>query len=274
MDPVDELSRRGGVARVRTLREAGVSEYALRRSKEQGEITTVRQGWVALPDADPQTVGAVSRGVVLSCVTAAERYGLWVPAKSALHVAARPNSARIRVPSQVVVHWSKPVVLRPPDAAVDELVNALALIAQCQPFETALVIWESAMNKGLIDDARLRGLELPPPARTLLARARPFADSGLETIVIHRLRWMGLRMLPQAWVVDRRVDLLIGDRLVIQLDGATHTGVQRTRDIAHDAQLLIRGYRVLRFSYEQVMERWPEVQSVIMEAVAQGAHVA
>ncbi|WP_029264385.1 MULTISPECIES: endonuclease domain-containing protein [unclassified Microbacterium] len=274
MDPVDELSRRGGVARVRTLREAGVSEYALRRSKEQCEITTVRQGWVALPDADPQTVGAVSRGVVLSCVTAAERYGLWVPAKSALHVAARPNSARIRVPSQVVVHWSKPVVLRPPDAAVDELVNALALIAQCQPFETALVIWESAMNKGLIDDARLRGLELPPPARTLLARARPFADSGLETIVIHRLRWMGLRMLPQAWVVDRRVDLLIGDRLVIQLDGATHTGAQRTRDIAHDAQLLIRGYRVLRFSYEQVMERWPEVQSVIMEAVAQGAHVA
>lgn len=258
---------------MRALREAGVSEYALRRSKQQGELVTVRQGWVALPEADPQIVGAVSCGVVLSCVTAAERRGLWVPATSPPHVAARPNAARVRAPSRVVVHWSRPVVPRPPGVVVDELVNALALIAQCQPFETALVIWESAMNKGLVDSARLRGLDLPPPARALLEVARPFADSGLESIFIHRLRWMGLRMLPQAWCIDRRVDLLIGERLVIQIDGATHAGAQRTSDIAHDAQLLLRGYRVLRFSYEQVMERWHEVQAVIMEAVAQGAHL-
>lgn len=273
MNPVDELWRRGGVARVETLRAVGVSAHALRRSKERREIVTVRQGWVALPDADPQIVGAVARGVVLSCVTAAERHGLWIPEKTPPHVAVRPNAARIRVPSPVVVHWSKPVVARPPDAAVDELLNVLAVIAQCQPFETALVIWESAMNKGLVDSARLRGLDLPAPARALLERARPFADSGLETIVIHRLRWLGVRMLPQAWCLDRRVDLLIGDRLVIQIDGATHTGEQRSKDIAHDAQLILRGYRVLRFSYEQVMHRWPEVQSVIMEAVAQGAHL-
>ncbi|WP_240745059.1 MULTISPECIES: endonuclease domain-containing protein [unclassified Microbacterium] len=274
MDPVDELRRRGGVAPVRTLRAAGVSAHALRRSKERREISTVRQGWVALPEADPKVVGAVAHGVVLSCVTAAARQGLWVPEKPALHVVARPNAARIQVPAHVVVHWSKPVVVRPPDATVDELLNALALVAQCQPFETALVVWESTMNKGLVDRERLRGLDLPPPARAVLERARPFADSGLETIVIHRLRWLGLRMLPQAWCVDRRVDLLIGDRLVIQIDGATHAGEQRTKDIAHDAQLMIRGYRVLRFSYEQVMQRWPEVQTVIMEAVAQGAHLA
>ncbi|MFK3677525.1 endonuclease domain-containing protein [Microbacterium sp. NPDC090218] len=250
-----------------------MSAHSLRRSKERGEIATLRQGWVALPDADPQIAGAVARGVVLSCVTAAERHGLWVPATSPPHVAVRPNAARIRVPPHVVVHWSKPLVPRSPDLIVDELVNALALIAQCQPFESALVIWESAMNKRLIDGARLRGLDLPAPARALLETARPFADSGLETVFVHRLRWMGLRMLPQAWVIDRRVDLLLGDRLVIQIDGATHTGAQRTQDITHDAQLMLRGYRVLRFSYEQVMERWHEVQAVIMAAVAQGAHL-
>lgn len=256
------------------LRESGVSAYSLRRSKERGEIRTVRQGWVALPDADPQVVGAVARGVVLSCVTAAEREGLWVPEKLPLHVAASPNAARIAVPSQVVVHWARPIMPRPPDATVDGLVNALVLIAQCQPFESALVIWESAMNKGLVDAPRLRCLDLPAPAREILARARPFADSGLESIFISRLRWMGLRMLPQAWILDRRVDLLIGERLVVQIDGATHTGAQRTRDIAHDAQLLLRGYHPLRFSYEQVMERWHDVQAVIMEAVAQGKHLA
>lgn len=256
------------------LRASGVSAYSLRRSKERGEVRTIRQGWVALPDADPQIVGAVARGVVLSCVTAAERRGLWVPVKSPLHVAAPPNAARVTVPPRVVVHWATPIVPRPPDATVDELVNALALIAQCQPFETALVIWESAMNKGLVDAARLRGFDLPAPAREVRERARPYADSGLETIFIFRLRWMGLQILPQAWILDRRVDLLIGQRLVVQIDGATHTGAQRTSDITHDAQLLLRGYRVLRFSYEQVMERWHEVQTVIMEAVAQGKHLA
>lgn len=256
------------------LRAAGVSAHSLRCAKERGEIRTVRQGWVALPDADPQVVGAVARGVVLSCVTAAERHGLWMPERLPLHVAAPPNAARITVPSRVVVHWARPILPRPPDATVDDLVNALALVAGCQPFESALVIWESAMNKGLIDAARLRGLDLPAPARELLTMARPFADSGLESIFISRLRWMGLRMLPQAWILDRRVDLLIGERLVVQIDGATHTGAQRTRDIAHDAQLLLHGYYPLRFSYEQVMERWHEVQAVIMEAVAQGKHLA
>lgn len=81
-------------------------------------------------------------------------------------------------------------------------------------------------------------------------------------------------MLPQAWILDHRVDLLIGDSLVVQIDGASHTGAQRTADIAHDAQLALRGYTVLRFSYEQIMHRWHEVQQVIMDAVAQGKHVA
>lgn len=274
MDPVAELRARGGVGRVRDLRAAGASQHMLRRLKEAGVITTIRQGWVALPDADPQLRGAAARGVVLTCVTAAKRHGLWVPEKSPLHVAAPAHAARIEVPSKVVVHWSKPIVARPPDATVDELVNALGLVAQCQPHETALVIWESAMNKRLVDSAYLRAFDLPPAARQIVDEARPYADSGLETIFVARLRWMKVRLLPQAWVVDRQVDLLIGERLVVQIDGATHTGAQRTSDIAHDAQLALRGYHPLRFSYEQVMVRWHEVQAVIMEAVAQGKHLA
>lgn len=274
MDVVEELERRGGLARARTLREGGVSDYALRRAKERGEIAAVGRGWVATTDADPMAVGAASRGAVLSCVTAAERAGLWMPDSSALHVAVRPNAARVRVPAQVVVHWSRPIVPREPDAIVDGLVNALALVATCQPFESALAIWESAMNKKLVDAGMLRGLDLPVPARAVLERARPFADSGLETIVVHRLRWLGIRMLAQAWVEGRRVDVLLGERLVIQLDGATHTGAQRDADITHDAALMLRGYHVLRFSYTHVMHRWHDVQSVVMHAVAQGKHRA
>lgn len=274
MDPVAETSRRGGIARTSTLRAAGVTDQALRRARSKGHLVTPRQGWVALPDADPARVGAVERGVILSCVTVAEQRGLWMPEKLPLHVSAPPHAARIDVPSGVVVHWAAPVVPRDPDSVVDSLVNALVLIARCQPWETALVLWESALNKRLVDAEVLRGLDLPSTARRLLERARPFADSGVETIFVSRLAWLRVPMLPQAWVHDRRVDVLIGERLVIQIDGATHTGAQRTMDIEHDAQLMLRGYHVLRFSYEQIMGRWHEVQAVIMQAIAQGRHRA
>lgn len=274
MDLSTELRKRGGIARVRTLIAAGVSAHALRRAKESGQIRTIRRGWVAGADVDRRVLGAIRRGVVLSCLTVAERQGLWVPQRGLIHVAARPNAARITVPEGVVVHWSMPIVPRDPDAGEDGLVNALALVAQCQPFETALVIWESALNKGLADQMLLSGLELPPVARTVLEHALPFADSGLETIFITRLRWLNVPMRPQAWVLGHRVDLLIGERLIVQIDGASHTGAQRTRDIEHDAQLALRGYHVLRFSYELIMDRWPEVQEVIMNAVARGLHLA
>ncbi|WP_102193481.1 endonuclease domain-containing protein [Microbacterium aurantiacum] len=274
MDPVAMIRTLGGIARTRTLLTAGVSAHALRRAKETSQIRTVRRGWVASADADPHVVGAVRRGVLLSCITVAERRGLWVPQRGHIHVVAKPNAARIEVPEKVVVHWSRPVVPRIPDAVEDDLINTLVLVALCQPFESALVIWESALNKQLVERAQLLGLDLPAAARAVLDQARPFADSGLETIVIFRLRWLKVPMLPQAWVHGHRVDLLIGDRLIIQIDGATHTGAQRTSDIEHDAQLKLRGYHVLRFSYEQIMERWPEVQAVIMHAVAQCLHVA
>lgn len=274
MDLSTELRKRGGIARVRTLIAAGVSAHALRRAKETGQIRTIRKGWVAGADADKRLLGAIRRGVVLSCLTVAERQGLWVPQRGLIHVAARPNAARITVPKGVVVHWSTPIVPRDPDAGEDCLANALALVAQCQPVETALVIWESALNKGLTDRALLSGLDLPPAARAVLDQATPFSDSGLETIFVTRLRWLNVRMIPQAWVLGHRVDLLIGDRLIIQIDGATHTGAQRTIDIEHDAQLALRGYHVLRFSYEQIMERWPEVQAVIMNAIACELHLA
>lgn len=71
-----------------------------------------------------------------------------------------------------------------------------------------------------------------------------------------------------------RVDFLIGDRLVLQIDGGHHVGAQREADIAHDAVLRLHGYTVIRVGYAQVTERWPEVQDRILRAIAQGLHLA
>jgi malonate-semialdehyde dehydrogenase (acetylating)/methylmalonate-semialdehyde dehydrogenase len=63
-----------------------------------------------------------------------------------------------------------------------------------------------------------------------------------------------------------------GDRLVLQVDGGHHVGSQRTADIAHDAELMLMGFHVIRVGYDQVVNHWPDVQAILMRAIAQGLH--
>ncbi|WP_292815621.1 DUF559 domain-containing protein [Microbacterium sp.] len=143
-----------------------------------------------------------------------------------------------------------------------------------KPSEAALAIWESALNKRLLEPEVLRRMPLPAAARQLLERASPWSDSGLETFVVPRLLWLRLPLRRQIWIAGHRVDLLIGDRLMLQIDGGHHVGAQREEDIAHDAALCLLGYHVIRVGYAQVIDRWHEVQDLIMRAVAQRLHLA
>lgn len=273
MDLMDALEKFDGVARIEALQRLGVTAHALRRAREQGWIVSVRRGWVATPGADRMLVTAATRGVVLSCVTLAARRDLWVLDSSVPHVAAPPHAGHVRV-KRGVVHWSEPLFPRHPDSCEDSLENALVLVARCQPFEEALAIWESAFKNELVDPVVLSRAPLPPDARRMLQQATPFADAGTETIFRTRLRWLRLPITPQVWILGHRVDFLIGDRLVIQIDGGHHVGAQRTSDITHDALLKLHGYHVIRISYEQLMDRWHEVQAMILAAIAQRLHLA
>ncbi len=89
-----------------------------------------------------------------------------------------------------------------------------------------------------------------------------------------RLRFLRLPIRQQVWLAGHPVDFLIGDRLVLQIDGGHHVGSQRRSDIAHDARLTLLGYHVIRIDYVQVMTRWVDVHDVIVRAVAQGLHRA
>jgi very-short-patch-repair endonuclease len=73
-----------------------------------------------------------------------------------------------------------------------------------------------------------------------------------------------------------RVDMVIGDRLVLEIDGyAYHSDKERFEaDRRRDARLSARGYRVLRFSYDQIFNHWSEVKSAILAAIARGDHLA
>ena len=246
----------GGVVRSARVRDNGFSRRTVEQAVAEDRLRRPRRGWLAVPSTPRILWDAASRGVIITCRTAAQHYGLW------LHDAKGEP------------HWGAPLVPRDPDALIDSIENTLGYIADCEPFEQALATWDSAFNKGLVEISAMKRLNLRPAARRVLDEATPFSDAGLETYLRPRLRWLRLPLRIQAWVHGHRVDALIGERLVLQIDGAHHVGAQRSQDIKHDAELMLLGYHVIRVSYPQVMFAWAEVQELIMRAVAQGLHRA
>lgn len=271
----DAVGQRDGIVRSAALRRLGFSERAVRAAVDRGELVRPRRGWVATPSSDPALRAAAAAGVVVSCVTQAQRLGLWVLRADGVHVAASGHSGSVRIEDpRTVVHWAEPIVPRSPDALVDPIENVLALTASCLPFEEALAIWESAMERGLVQLPTLGRLPFRGRARDVLDQASPFAGSGLESFIPPRLMWLRVPIVPQAWIAGHRVDFLLGDRLVLQIDGGSHIGMQREADNAHDAELMLLGYHVIRVGYAQVMHRWHDVQDTVARAVAQGLHRA
>ena len=108
--------------------------------------------------------------------------------------------------------------------------------------------------------------------RTTLDNYRRYVDADIKPSALGRLRLTQIKR-PD---VRRFVDGLIGERLVVQIDGFAHhsTSAQRSADIAHDAELRLRGYTVLRFSYRQVVHESVLVERTIRRAIAQRLHLA
>jgi very-short-patch-repair endonuclease len=88
------------------------------------------------------------------------------------------------------------------------------------------------------------------------------------------LRRLRVRVRQQVYLAGRPVDVLVGEWLVIQIDGWAHhsSSTQRSKDISHDAELRLRGYTVLRFSYAQVVHDPAAVERAIRRALAAGLH--
>jgi len=81
--------------------------------------------------------------------------------------------------------------------------------------------------------------------------------------------------VQQARIAGRFVDGLIGTSLLVQIDGfAFHaSSAQRSADVAHDAELRLRGYTVLRFTYPQVVHERATVQRTVQRALAPQLHM-
>lgn len=276
----DWLRAHDGIAHREDLLREGIPISHLRRAVRDGDARMIRRGWVAHPSARAELVTAAAAGGRVSCLSLARMRGWWIPEglNNHIHLHMLPGSASAGLPPDWPgkLHWTKPIapIGRQLTATVED---ALAQIAVCAAFDIALVLWESAAKKESLAADALRLVRWPSRvARELAEAVNGLSDSGLETLVVVPLRRWGVQLRQQVVLAGRPVDVLVGDRLVLQIDGYEHhaSSAQRSKDIAHDAELRLRGYTVIRVSYGQVVHDWPAVERSIRRALAAGLHRA
>ena len=109
----------------------------------------------------------------------------------------------------------------------------------------------------------------------LLAAIDGSCESGVESIVRLALRRRRVRMRPQVTIPGvGRVDLVVGDRLVIECDGFEWHGTRRAfeEDRRRDLALAARGYHPVRLTYSRVLNAWPDVERELLMLVRRGEH--
>lgn len=147
---------------------------------------------------------------------------------------------------------------------------------RCAGTIPAMVALESALNRSVLPQQAIESLRsiVPGWAQRQLYLASADSDSGLETIARLLFERMGVRVRSQVQIAGvRRVDLLVGDRLIIELDGrAFHSGEEFNRDRVQDLELSLRGYLVVRLSHRMVTEDWDRTHLAVRQLVVRGLH--
>ncbi len=239
-----------------------------------GTARRLRHGWYAVGDAPGDVVRAVARGGVLSCVSALGRAGVWVPKHHDLHV--RGNRWAVQnLPGPFCRRFGRP---ESEYGAVDDLPTALAYAARCLDDGGFVVVCDSLLNTQLMssDEIEYRLRHAPKRIHRLLARCDARSESGPETMLRVWLRSRNVRVRIQVPIPRvGRVDLLVGDYLIIEIDGweyhadRSHFSGDRVRDVDAHAH----GYTPLRFTYGQIVFDWDVTTAKIMDAVRNGAHL-
>ena len=280
------IRRRGGLAATHELYSDGYDRHHVARAVRARVIVRVRQGWFVLPGIHPSIQEALRVGGRLSCVSALALYDAWKAPGIDLHVAVATNSARLRTRnnprrrlvdltnSRVRVHWG------PEGDGTRLMLGPLACLNDlivCQPPDIAFAVVESLQHERPTPPLAWAAFvdSVPVIHRPMLRLVDGICESGAEGLFWFRMQPFGLSFRRQVSIAGvGRVDFMIGKRLIVEVDGATyHTDPEQfEKDRHRDAVLSRLGYRVLRFSYLQVTENWPEVEAAVIGAILRGDH--
>lgn len=257
MEVVDQFRAFLGVLTTAQVLSAGVPRAAIARAVEAGRVERLRRGWLAW-HAEPAARAAVELGGCVSCLDALEHLGAWRP---------RGGTAG----------GCRPYGDNPPVAAsVDDLETSFRCALRCCDREELIAVADSLVHRELVTLESLRAWAATAPLerRRWLDLVDARAEAGTESMVRLRLRALGLAVRIQVRIEPGRVDLLIGDRLIVECDSAKyHTDPEAfQRDRRRDRAHLAKGYLVVRLTWEQIHEEWPAIERDILAIIRRGDH--
>lgn len=261
--------------RTSALRDAGFSAEDIRRAVRHGTLVRLRSGWLATPQANSKVVRAVRSGGVLGCASALAFYGAWDLRDYGIHI-YRSQRGRQAAAARGLYWCSSPKTRLASNVAVLPIPQALVQAAYCLSAYDFVTVADSLVHRRMITLPALQSTLAGLSARIdRMVAQLDVAESGTESLVRLRLRAKGIGVRPQVVIPGvGRVDLLIGNRLVLEVDSREHhtDPLAYERDRCRDQELVRLGFAVMRVTYEQVMYGWPPVEARILAFVRAGWH--
>lgn len=263
----------------------GVSERALRDGPALGLVMPAGHGGYALPATDPALVAAVRLRGVASHASAARLHGLdlWRPV-AGIDVTVRPGSR----PLEAGVRVHRAALLPNEVDARLPITSVLRTALDCGrslPLPDAVVILDSAMRGGAVKSATLRAATESARGhgavalRRAVAHADALAGSPLESALRLLLGLVDADVQSQVkipGVGPGPVDFVLNGWLVIEADGYEfHSNRESYRkDRGRGNGLAVRGYTLLRFTWEDVRFRPGWVLAQVTRVLAMGPKAA
>jgi very-short-patch-repair endonuclease len=267
------LETHGGVVHVSGFIAAGLTRNQVAAMFRRRVLERPRKGWYVAPSLPWQAKRAVRVGGAACCVTAAALLGLPTPpdAHRVLHVHVAEDATRLRHnrdqtwvvhsgdDAEVLLHRR---ALHAPATWITSPVDTLLQLAWCVPLEWFVAALDAALHRPrngsrepLLTSQEFDSFAalLPERFAAALSLVDPRAESVLETLL--RLGLVRRRIgpfIPQFqptpfWWVD----FLVLGGLIVEVDGAAFHDVEK--DARRDAELRRLGYRVLRFTYQEIV---------------------
>lgn len=282
MNLVELLTRHGGVATRRALvRDTSRAEFD--RAVRCGDIVKDAHGRYALPVADDALRAANRLSGVVSHRSAAVSWGWEVKTIPAL------PDVTVRRKRHLTPHQADGIDLHWHDVGVDEVDGMVTsrerTLADCLrslPFDEALAIADSALRHRSVSKKRLvelaHGIKGPgaPQARRVAREATHLAANPFESVLrAIGLDVPGLHLEPQVVIADEdgtgRADLVDRERRLV-VEAESHSWHSRRgalrRDCRRYTKLVLLGWRVLRFAWEDVMFHPEYVRDCLVAATA------
>ena len=244
------------------------SRAAVDGALRRGDVVAVGRGRYALPAADLALRAAHALDGVASHRSAALLQGWALKTVPRLPDVMVPDNRKISAARRHEVRLHRGTYR--PDERTARVTSACRTLADCLrtlPFDEALAVADSALRRGAVSDDELAGMvaHLRGPgsarARRVAASADGRAANPFESVLrAIALDVPGLDVRPQVEIVapsfSVRPDLVdVRRRIVLEADSFAWHGdrVALRTDAQRYNNLVMRGWLVLRFAWEDVM---------------------